>query len=60
MQPADTYHMTRYGSLNRIHQIFKRVSVGVEGLYGFREVRDRRDSKDVVRVDVGLVYSPFD
>jgi hypothetical protein len=60
MQPLDAYHMTRYGSANLIYQLFKRLSIGVEGLYGFREVRDHRDSTDVARVNLGMVYSPFD
>ena len=60
MQPADAYHMTRYGSVNVIYQLFKRLSIGVEGLYGFKEVRDHNDSGDVARVNIGMVYAPFD
>jgi hypothetical protein len=60
MQPADAYHMTRYGSVNVIYQLFKRLSIGVEGLYGFKEVRDHRNSDDVARVNIGMVYAPFD
>jgi len=60
MQVPTAYHLTRYGSLNLVYQVFKRVSVGVEGLYGFREAHNGDESKDVVRVNLGVVYSPFD
>jgi hypothetical protein len=43
-----------------IYQLYRRLSIGLEGLYGFREVRNGDDTKDVVRVNVGLVYAPFD
>jgi hypothetical protein len=43
-----------------MYQVFKRVMVGVEGLYGFREARNGVNTGDVVRVNMGLVYSPFD
>jgi hypothetical protein len=46
--------------MNVIYQVYKRLSVGVEGLYGFREVNNGDDSDDVVRIMVGFVYSPFD
>jgi hypothetical protein len=32
----------------------------VEGLYGFREVASGQDSHGVLRVNFGMVYSPFD
>ena len=60
MQAPEAYHLTYYGSVNLMYQVFKRVMVGVEGLYGFREVRNGDDTGDVVRVNMGLVYSPFD
>ncbi len=60
IQLANSYNETYYGSLNLIYQLYKRLSIGVEGLYGFREVNNRDDSGDVVRIHVGLVYSPFD
>ena len=59
-QAGSAYHTSRYGSLNLMYQLFKRVSLGVEGLYGFREVKNGTDTKDVVRINLGLVYSPFD
>ena len=54
------YDESYYGSLNVIYQIYKRLSVGAEVLYGFREVNSGDDSDDVVRIMVGFVYSPFD
>jgi hypothetical protein len=59
-QAGSAYHTTRYGSLNLMYQVLKRLSVGVEGLYGFREVKNGTDTKDVIRIDLGMVYSPFD
>jgi len=60
MHPGTAYHMTRYGSLNVVYQLYKRLSIGLEGLYGFREVHNGDDTKDVARVNLGMVYSPFD
>src|SRR5262249_18440063 len=42
LQPGNAYHSTHYASGNLIFQIFKRLSIGVEGLYGRREVKDGR------------------
>jgi hypothetical protein len=60
LQAPTAYNETYYGSVNVVYQIFKRLSIGVEGLYGNREVSNGDDSGDVFRVMVGLVYSPFD
>jgi hypothetical protein len=60
MQSPTAYHMTRYGSLNLVYKLYKRLSVGLEGLYGFREVHNGDNTKDVARVNLGMVYSPFD
>ncbi len=60
IQAPTSYHISRYGSVNLMYQVYKRVNVGVEGLYGFREVKSGEDTGDVFRVDIGLVYSPFD
>jgi hypothetical protein len=54
------YNETYYGSVNVIYQLFKRLSIGVEGLYGKREVNSGADSDDVFRVTIGAVYAPFD
>jgi hypothetical protein len=58
-QAANAYHTTQYASANLIWQIRKRLSVGLEGLYGLRETNDGHDG-DVFRVQMGLVYSIFD
>ena len=60
LQAPDFYHHTWYGSANVIFQVFKRLSVGLEGLYGSREVNNGDDSGDVFRVMLGGVYAPFD
>ena len=59
-QSPDFYDETYYGSVNLIYQLYKRLSIGVEGLYGRREVNSGADSDDVYRIHLGLVYSPFD
>jgi hypothetical protein len=59
-QDAAFYHLTHYASANLIWQMRKRLSVGLEGLYGFKEVHDGRDSGDHVRIQLGMVYSLFD
>jgi hypothetical protein len=60
LQDPSTYHETQYGSVNLVYQLYKRVSVGIEGLYGFREVANGDDSHDVLRLNLGVVYAPFD
>jgi len=58
-QSDKAYHKTNYASANLIWQLRKRLSVGLEGLYGTRETKDGRDG-DVFRVQMGLLYSIFD
>jgi hypothetical protein len=58
-QTGDAYHQTVYASLNLIYQYHKRLSIGLEGLYGHRETKDRADG-EVYRVTAGLVYTIFD
>jgi hypothetical protein len=55
----DAYHRTYYTSLNLVWQLRKHLSIGLEGLYGKREVQSG-DTGDVFRVQLGLVYSFFD
>jgi hypothetical protein len=38
----------------------KRLSIGLEGLYGFLEARNGVDSGAHWRVQLGMVYSLFD
>jgi len=59
LQTADAYHFTHYGSANVIYKILKRLSVGVEGLYGFRQVNDGRDG-DIFRAQLSMMYGLFD
>ena len=43
-----------------IWQLRKRLSVGLEGLYGIKEARNGVDSGDHWRIQLGMVYSLFD
>jgi hypothetical protein len=45
--------------VNAIYQVFKRISVGLEGLYGWAEVKDGRRA-DVFRVQLGIHFRVFD
>jgi len=53
------YHKTYYGSLNVVWQLRKRLTVGLEGLYGKKETQDGSEG-DVFRAQIGMVYSLFD
>jgi len=59
LQPADAYHFTHYGSGNLVYQLLKRLYIGAEALYGFKEVKDGRNG-DVFRGQLSLIYSVFD
>lgn len=50
----------QYASANLIWQLRKRLSVGLEALYGIMEARNGVDSGDHWRVQMGMVYSLFD
>jgi hypothetical protein len=54
------YHTSQYASANVIWQLRKRLSVGLEGLYGTKEARNGEESGDHWRAQVGMVYSLFD
>jgi cell division protein FtsB len=58
-QGPDAYHQTHYGSLNLIWQARKRLSIGLEGLYGHKEEKSGADG-DAFRIQIGAVYSIFD
>jgi len=58
-QAGDAYHQTVYASANVIWQYHKRLSIGVEALYGHRETRDGSDG-EVYRFTAALVYTIFD
>jgi len=58
--PGEFYHITHYASANIIWQLRKRLSIGLEGLYGFKEAQNGVDSGNHWRVQLGMVYSLFD
>jgi hypothetical protein len=58
-QAPTAYHETQYASANVVWQIRKRLNLGLEGLYGWKE--DKSGARgDVFRVQFGLVYSLMD
>jgi hypothetical protein len=58
-QTGDAYDDSIYASGNVVYQLFKRLSVGGEILYGQREIKNG-DEGDAFRFQIGMVYSPFD
>lgn len=58
-QEPNAYHITHYASMNLVWQIRKRLSLGLEGLYGFKEEKSGADG-DAFRIQLGAVYSIFD
>jgi hypothetical protein len=58
--PGTFYHTSQYGSANLVWQLRKRLSIGLEGLYGFQEALNGVDSGDHWRIQLGMVYSLFD
>jgi hypothetical protein len=54
------YHTSQYASANLIWQVRKRLSVGLEGLFGIKTAQNGVDSGDHWRLQLGLVYSLFD
>jgi len=59
-QTGTFYHSSHYASANLVWQLRKRLSVGLEGLYGTKEANNGVDSGDHWRIQLGLVYSLFD
>ncbi len=57
-QTGAAYHETYYGSANLVWQLRKRLSVGFECLYGYKDENSGAHG-DVWRVQTGLVYSFF-
>ena len=53
------YHKTLYASANVVYQLRKRLSIGIEGLYGKKETKSGADG-DVFRVQMGIVWALFD
>jgi len=57
-QSTDAYHQTVYTSMNVVWQLRKRLSVGFESLYGYKEDQDATH-RAVWRFQSGLVYTLF-
>jgi hypothetical protein len=57
---GEFYHTSQYASANLIWQIRRRLSVGLEGLYGLKTAQNGVDSGNHWRVQLGIVYSLFD
>ena len=59
-QAPTFYHTSHYASANIIWQLRKRLSVGLEGLYGLQTAQNGVDSNNHWRLQLGMVYSLFD
>lgn len=57
-QGPNAYHQTQYASLNLMWQPFKLLTLGMEGLYGHKEVQNGATGADW-RIQFGVVYSLF-
>jgi hypothetical protein len=57
-QSPDAYHQTVYTSMNVVWQLRKRLSIGLESLYGYKQDQDQAH-RAVWRFQTGLVYSLF-
>lgn len=55
-QDPTAYHVTHYASVNLVWQIRKKLSLGLEGLYGSKEDKAEHTG-NVVRIQFGLLYS---
>jgi len=58
-QGPHAYHLTHYASMNLVWQLRKRLSIGLEGLYGHKKEKSGADG-DAFRIQIGIVYSLFD
>jgi hypothetical protein len=58
-QGSNAYHRTHYGTFNLVWQARKRLSIGLEGLYGHKEEKSGAEG-DAFRLQIGLLYSLFD
>jgi len=59
-QLGSFYHYSHYAGANLVRQIHQRLSIGLEGLYGTAGAQNGDTSGDVLRVQLGLVYSLVD
>lgn len=58
-QGPDAYDTTDYASLNLIWQVRPKLSIGLECLYGRRDVQETGVDGDLLRVQMGLLYTLF-
>jgi hypothetical protein len=58
-QQPNAYHITHYASMNLVWKVRNRLSLGLEGLYGFKEEKSGADG-NAFRIQLGAVYSIFD
>jgi len=59
-QDGSFYHTTHYASANIVWQLRRRLSIGLEGLYGLKEANNGVESGNHWRLQLGMVYSLFD
>ena len=59
LQSPDAFHVSHYASVNVIYQVLKRMSIGLEGLYGRKEAHDG-DTADAFRIQLGVSFRIFD
>jgi hypothetical protein len=57
---GEFYHTSQYASANLVWQLRKRLSIGLEGLYGIQDSQNGVSSGNHWRVQLGMVYSLFD
>jgi outer membrane DcaP-like protein len=58
-QGPNAYHQTYYGSANVVWQIRRRMSIGLEGLYGYKEEQSAGHGDDW-RIQLSTVFALFD
>ena len=59
-QAGTFYHASTYASANVVWQLRPKLSLGLEGLYGFLTAKNDQTSGDHYRFQLGMVYSLFD
>lgn len=57
-QAWNSYHRTYYASLNLVMQIYKRLSIGAEGLYGYKQVKSHATGQ-AFRGQISIMYALF-
>jgi len=58
-QDSNFYHQSHYASANLVYQVFTRMRIGVEGLYGRVKVNSGNVS-EIFRIQAGISFSIFD